>query len=151
MKKSNIVIFSGGSSLSLCSSDQSENNFRCFRFFIGACATYEALHLRSASDAESELTKYLFQNSRIPGPANDRCPGASHGPCLLACSTSLPAPFRAVSTWYSHKRDQPNNACCCRSDYVLQIRTQPKIMNHNALFSQQQQTAGYYHTRVPDP
>ena len=63
------------------------------------CCTYEALHLRSTSDVESESTKYLIQNSRIPRPASDRCPGASHGPCLFACSTSLPAPFRAVSTW----------------------------------------------------
>ena len=38
-------------------------------------------------------------------------------PCLFACSTSLPAPFRAVFTWYSHERDPPNNAsCCCRSE-----------------------------------
>ena len=73
------------------------------------------------------------ENPRIPGPASGRCSDASYGPCLFACSTSLPAPFRAVSTWYSHKRDQPNSArCCYRSDYVLLIRTQPKNMNHNA-------------------
>ena len=98
---------------------------------LAACATYEALHLRFASDVESAFTKYLIQNSRIPGPGSDRCPGASHGPCLFACSTSLPAPFRVVSTWYSHKRDQPNSArCCCRRDVLL--RTQPKNTNHNA-------------------
>ena len=28
--------------------------------------------------------------------------------CLFACSTSLPAPSRAVSTWCCHSRDQPN-------------------------------------------
>ena len=31
-------------------------------------------------------------------------------PCLFAWSTSQPAPFLAVSTWYSHSRDQPNSA-----------------------------------------
>ena len=52
--------------------------------------------LRSASDVKSEFTKYLIQNSRIPGPVIGRCPGASHGASLFACSTSLPAPHRSV-------------------------------------------------------
>ena len=33
--------------------------------------------------------------------------------CLFARYASLPAPSRAVCTWYLHKRDQPNNASCC--------------------------------------
>ena len=52
---------------------------------LAACATHEVLHLRSAPDVESEFTIYLINKSRIPGPASDRCPGASHGPCLFAC------------------------------------------------------------------
>ena len=86
---------------------------RCLRLHARcACATYEARHLRSVSGVKSEFMKYLSQNSRIPGPASDRCPSASasNGPCLFACSTSLPALFRAVSTWYSHKRDQVNSS-----------------------------------------
>ena len=54
--------------------------------------------------------------------------------CLLACSTSLLEPSRAVSIWYPHKRDQPKNAsCCCRS----KVRTYPakKTVNHNAELS----------------
>ena len=62
--------------------------------------------------------------------------------CLFACSTSLPAPPLAISTWYPQKRDQPNNAsCCCQGGYVLRIP--PKNMNHNAEFSQEQQSTYY--------
>ena len=38
-------------------------------------------------------------------------------PCLFACSTGPSAPFSAVSTQCSHKRDQSNNAsCCCQNE-----------------------------------
>ena len=54
--------------------------------------------------------------------------------CLFAYSTSLPAPSRAVCTWYSHMRGQPNNAsCCCQSK--IRTYSAKKPMNHNAEFS----------------
>ena len=57
--------------------------------------------------------------------------------CLFACSTSLPAPSRAVSTWCLHKRDQPNNAscCCCCQSKLRTFSAEKKSMNHNAEFS----------------
>ena len=79
---------------------------------LAAGATYEALQLRST------YLRYWIRMHAMPDPTNSRNnTGPSEGPlsswkqplCLFACSTSLPAPFRAVSTWYTHKRDQPNN------------------------------------------
>ena len=58
-------------------------------------------------------------------------------PCLCACSTSLSAPFRAVSIWYSHKRDQPNDVSCYCTYH-------PKHMNHDAEFSLPKQTADLF-------
>ena len=47
--------------------------------------------------------------------------------CLFACSTSLPSLSRAVSTWYPHSRDQPNNAsCCCQ----IKLRTYSAKQNY---------------------
>ena len=63
------------------------------------------------------------ENSRIPGPASDHCPGPRHGPCLFA--RVLPVcQDRSVryplGTPTNNKRDQLNSArCCCRSDYVF--------------------------------
>lgn len=60
--------------------------------------------------------------------------------CLFACLTSLPAPFRAVFTWYSHKRGQPNNDIfCCQSGCI-----QLKHITHNAKSYLRQQTTDYY-------
>ena len=46
------------------------------------------------------------ENSRIPGPASDHCPGPRHGPCLFA--RVLPVcqdrSVRYPLTWYSHKQ-----------------------------------------------
>ena len=41
-------------------------------------------------------------------------------PCLFAWYTSVPAPFRAVSTRYSHSRDQPNSATMLPSKWICQ-------------------------------
>lgn len=37
--------------------------------------------------------------------------GKSSRSALFVCSTSLPAPSRAVPTWYCRSRDQPSKAC----------------------------------------
>ena len=59
--------------------------------------------------------------------ADDAAARTASIPLLSKNSTSFP-PFRAVSTWYSHERAQPNSArcccccCCCRRSELL-IRT----------------------------
>ena len=78
---------------------------------------WQTFPFRKNRSLNNDHAPEMNQNSRIPGPASDRCPGASH---RAVCSRVLPVhqrPTRAVPTWYSHKRDEPNNAsCCCRSE-----------------------------------
>ena len=62
----------------------------------------------------------IARNHEMPGPASDRCPAAKGAALSVRVfyqsSTSLPAPCRVVSIWYSHKRELPKNAsCCCQS------------------------------------
>ena len=88
---------------------------------------------------ESKLSKYLFQ--RAPA-AQLQAPALS-----VNVSTSLPAPFRAVSTWYSTSAiNQTISAAVVKVSYVLPILTRTKNMNIDALFSLQQQTADCYHS-----
>ena len=54
---------------------------------------------------------------------------------LFACSTSLPAQFHAVSTWYSHSHDQPKQW----HDAALKVNSSAKDHERNAKLSLQQQ------------
>ena len=69
-------------------------------------------------------TRRLAMNSRITNPRTTRSSerplsSFNHHLCLLSCVTSLPGPSRAVSTWYPHKRDQPNDtAAAVKVSYV---------------------------------
>ena len=54
---------------------------------------------------------------------------------LFACSTSLPAQFHAVSTWYSHSHDQPKQC----HDAALKVNSSAKDHERNAKLSLQQQ------------
>lgn len=56
-------------------------------------------------------------------------------PCLFAWSTSLPAPSRDVSPWYSHSRDHRNNAT-----WVSKRTPQSKNMSQkpHSLYNKQQ-------------
>ena len=51
----------------------------------------------------------LISYTRNTWPGN-LWPTWSTRPVCSLCSTSLPAPFRAVSAWYSHSRDEPNSS-----------------------------------------
>ena len=71
---------------------------------------------RFAFDVASCAINSRITKSRIIWASERPLSSCKQQLCLFACSTSLPAPSRAVSTWYLHKRDQPNNAsCCCQS------------------------------------
>ena len=68
--------------------------------------------------------------------------------CPFACSASLPAPSRAVSTLYLHKRDQRNNANYgCQSK--LRTYSTKKPMNHNAELSLELETTYYSYIGSP--
>ena len=72
--------------------------------------------------------------------------------CPFACATSLPAPSRAVSSWYPHKRDQPNNASCCCQSKLGTYSTPKKLWTKTPNSLYEQQTAyAYYFYRFPIP
>lgn len=64
-------------------------------------------------------------------------PAYKQQPYLFACSTSLPVPSYAVSTWCSHTRDQPNGANVCRDRRELfsQLRRTKRLCKY--LYKQQ--------------
>ena len=64
-------------------------------------------------------------------------------PCLFACSASLPAPPRVVSTWLPHSRDQRNK--CCVAAIKVNTPAKENVYQTNAEFSLQnhKQTSDY--------
>ena len=81
--------------------------------------------------------RLTIERKRVDGQENSRTTWSSEQslsscklqPCLFACPTCLPAPFRAVSTWESHSAINQTAAAAVKVTYVLPIRTQPKNLN----------------------
>ena len=100
---------------------------------LAACATHEALHLRSTSDVESEFTKYLIKNHEYLAQRATAVQVQATGP---ACSRVLPVCQHSSVRYPLGSPTSAINptvpAAAVEVDYVLLIRTQPKNMNHFA-------------------
>ena len=95
-----------------------------YQVYILSCSLPVPRMKRSASDVAFALTYSpirrlsMNQKSRHSWPSErplSRCKQQQR--CLFAHSTSLATPFRAVSTRYSHKRDQPNSVAAVKVCY----------------------------------
>ena len=71
-------------------------------------------------------------------------------PCLFACSASLPAPPRVVSTWLPHSRDQRSK--CCVAAIKVNTPAKENVYQTNAEFSLQnhKQTSDYSRNGHPN-
>ena len=117
---------------------------------LAARATYEPGIKRSTSDVAFSFFTIrrldVHHNSRIPGPASDRGPGASHGPVCLRVQPvcqhrSVLHPFGTPTCAIN----QTMPATAVEVSYTPLTCTQPNNMSHNASFSLQHHTENYYH------